>query len=143
MIMKLRLAIFALVGCLVWSGVVASEPGRSLMAKQRGKQLTVKEWKTTPDGKNKWVDHIEVYNAQGELIAEEEYADFGRTLSWRSEYTYNKQGQLTQEVVYNARGKVQKVRKFEYDAQGVCTRRLNYAANGLLNSYRQFEYIYE
>ena len=84
-----------------------------------------------------------MYNAQGELIAEEEYADFGRTLSWRSEYTYNKQGQLTQEVVYNARGKVQKVRKFEYDAQGVCTRRLNYAANGLLNSYRQFEYIYE
>ena len=135
--------ILTLCALLLSVSAFADYPERGQMARNKGRKMTVKEWKTTPDGKNKWVDHIEVYNAQGELIAEEEYADFGRTLSWRSEYTYNKQGQLTQEVVYNARGKVQKVRKFEYDANGVCTRRLNYSANGILNSYRQFEFIYE
>lgn len=113
------------------------------MARKSGKQLTVKEWKTTPDGKNSWIDHIEVYNAKGELIREEEYDDYGRHLSWRSEYTYDTQGRLQMEVVYNERGKVQKVRKFEYDEKGVCTRRLNYSANGILNSYRRFEYSYE
>ena len=121
----------------------ANEPERGAMARAQGKKLTVKEWKTTPDGRNKWIDHVEVYNAKGELIEEVEYSDFGRRQAWRSEYSYNSQGQLTQEIVYNERNKVEKVRKFEYDANGVCTRRLNYNTNGTLNSYRQFEYIYE
>ena len=113
------------------------------MAKSRGERLTVKEWKTTPDGKNKWIDHTEVYNAQGQLVEEAEYSDFGRSLAWRAEFTYNAGGQLVMEVVYNERNKVSKVRKYEYDANGVCTRRLNYNANGTLNSYRQFEYSFE
>lgn len=116
---------------------------RSLLAKSEGKKLTVKEWKTTPDGKNKWVDHVEVYNNQGQLIAEAEYSDFGRHLAWRSEYEYNDKGQLIKEIVYNERDKVSKVRKYEYDSNGICIRRLNYNANGTLNSYRQFEYTFE
>ena len=134
------LTLFAL---LLAVSAYADYPERSKLAKSKGRKLTVKEWKTTPDGRNKWVDHIEVYNAQGQLIEESEYGDFGRTLSWRAEYTYNAQGQLTQEVIYNERNKINKVRKFEYDSQGRCTRRLNYNANGTLNSYRQFEYIVE
>ena len=118
-------------------------PERALMAKQQGKSLTVKEWKTTPDGKSKWVDHIEVYNAQGQLIEEFEYGDYGRHLTWRSEYFYNAKGQLEKEIIYNERNKPSKVRKYEYDSNGVCTRRLNYGANGILNSYRQFEFSYE
>ena len=121
----------------------AEKPERSRMAAQKGKSLTVKEWKTTPDGKNKWVDHVEVYNEKGQLIKEVEYGDFGRHLAWRSEYTYNDAGQVIMEVVYNERDKVSKVRKYEYDSNGVCTRRMNYNANGTLNSYRQFEYIFE
>ena len=116
---------------------------RSQMAQSAGKSLTVKEWKTTPDGKNSWVDHIEVYNENGQLISESEYGDFGRHLAWRSEYEYNAAGQLIKEIVYNERNKVSKVRKFEYDSNGVCTRRLNYNANGTLNSYRKFEYSFE
>ena len=116
---------------------------RSLMAESAGKRLTVKEWKTTPDGKNSWIDHIEVYNEKGQLIEEAEYGDFGRHLAWRSEFEYNEKGQLIKEIVYNERNKVSKVRKFEYDSNGVCTRRLNYNANGTLNSYRKFEYNYE
>ena len=116
---------------------------RSQMAESAGKRLTVKEWKTTPDGKNSWVDHIEVYNEKGQLIEESEYGDYGRHLTWRSELMYNDKGQLVKEIVYNERNKVSKVRKFEYDSNGVCIRRLNYNANGTLNSYRKFEYNYE
>ena len=116
---------------------------RSQMAERAGKNLTVKEWKSTPDGKNSWVDHIEVYNEKGQLISEAEYGDYGRHLAWRSEFEYNEKGQLVKEVVYNERNKVSKVRKYEYDSNGVCTRRLNYNANGTLNSYRKFEYSYQ
>ena len=123
--------------------VFAEKAERSAMAKSRGERLTVKEWKTTPDGKNKWIDHTETYNSLGQLIAEAEYADFGRHLAWRATFEYNSKGQLIKEIVYNERGKVDKVRKYEYDSNGVCIRRLNYNANGTLNSYRQFEYTFE
>ena len=53
------------------------------------------------------------------------------------------ENQLIKQIVYNERGKVDKVRKYEYDSNGVCIRRLNYNANGTLNSYRQFEYTFE
>lgn len=125
------------------SSSFADYPERCEQAKKQGKKLTVKEWKTTPDGKNKWVDHIEVYNAAGQLIEEKEYGDYGRSLSWRSEYFYNSKGQLEKEIIYNERNKVSKVRKYEYDSNGRCIRRLNYGANGILNSYRQFEFIFE
>lgn len=121
----------------------ADYPERSQEARRAGKKLTVKEWKTTPDGKNKWVDHIEVYNSQGQLIEEKEYSDYGRNLAWRSEFFYNSKGQLEKEIVYNERNKISKVRKFEYDSNGRCIRRLNYSANGILNSYRQFEFTFE
>lgn len=140
MIKHLALIVAAL---LLSVAAYAEKQERSILAKERGQRLTVKEWKTTPDGRNKWVDHVEVYNAKGQLIEEAEYSDFGRHLAWRSEYSYNTNGQLTMEIVYNERDKVSKVRKFEYDAQGICTRRLNYNANGTLNSYRQFEYTFE
>ena len=125
---KLRYTLLTLLLLLFSNAVMADYPERGNMAREHGKRLTVKEWKTTPDGKNKW---------------EAEYSDFGRSLSWRSEYSYNDKGQLVQEIVYNERNKPSKVRKFEYDSNGVCTRRLNYNANGTLNSYRQFEYSYE
>lgn len=141
--MKCRLAIFIVAVLVASVGAMASEPGRGEMARVAGKRMMVKEWKTTPDGKNKWIDHVEIYDAQGHLIEEMEYSDFGRSLKWRSVYSYNEAGRLVEEIVYNERNKVDKVRKFEYDDKGVCTRRLNYNANGMLNSYRQFEYLYE
>lgn len=135
--------ILTIVAIMLTISVFADYPERGQMAKSKGRKLTVKEWKTTPDGKNKWVDHVEIYNAKGQLIEEIEYGDYGRHLSWRSEYFYNSQGQLEKEIVYNERNKPSKVRKFEYNSEGVCTRRLNYGANGILNSYRQFEFSYE
>ena len=135
--------ILTIIALIITVSTYGENRERGQMAADAGKQLTVKEWKTTPDGKNSWVDHIEVYNAKGQLIAESEYSDFGRHLAWRSEYEYDAEGRLVKEVVYNERNKVSKVRKFEYDSNGACTRRLNYNANGTLNSYRRFEYTYE
>jgi hypothetical protein len=135
--------LLTIVALFISISVYADYPERGQMARSKGRKMTVKEWKTTPDGKNKWVDHVEVYNAKGQLIEEIEYGDYGRHMTWRSEYFYNAKGQLEKEIVYNERNKPSKVRKFEYDSNGVCIRRLNYGANGILNSYRQFEYSYE
>ena len=135
--------ILTITALLLCTALSAEQPERSAMARSRGKQLTVKEWKTTPDGKKKWIDHAEVYNAKGQLIEEAEYSDYGTRLAWRSEYEYNDKGQLVKERVYNERNKLSKIRTFEYDSNGVCTRRMNYAANGTLNSYRQYEYTFE
>ena len=121
----------------------AQDPHRATMARAKGKQLTVNEWKTTPDGKKKWIDHAEVYNAKGELIEEAEYSDYGTRLAWRAEYKHNERGQLIKELIYNERDKLSKVRTYEYDANGVCTRRMNYSADGKLNSYRQYQYTFE
>ena len=141
--MKLQRFILTLLVLTIAMVASAQTPERGLLAKQRNKSLTVKEWKTTPDGKNKWIDHTETYNSKGQLIAEAEYADYGRHRSWRAEFEYNDNGQVVKEIVYNERGKVDKVRKYEYDSNGICIRRLNYNANGTLNSYRQFEYTFE
>ena len=135
--------IFTIIALATTVNTYGDNRERGKLAESAGKRLTVKEWKTTPDGKNSWVDHIEVYNEKGQLISEAEYGDFGRHLAWRSEFEYNEKGQVVKEIVYNERDKVSKVRKFEYDSNGVCTRRLNYNANGTLNSYRKFEYTYE
>lgn len=123
--------------------LMAQDPQRAALARAKGKQLTVNEWKTTPDGKKKWIDHAEVYNAKGELIEEAEYSDYGTRLAWRSEYQYNERGQLVKELIYNERDKLSKIRTFEYDSNGVCTRRMNYSADGKLNSYRQYQYTFE
>ena len=123
--------------------LMAQDPWRAALARAKGKQLTVNEWKTTPDGKKKWIDHAEVYNAKGELIEEAEYSDYGTRLAWRSEYQYNERGQLVKELIYNERDKLSKIRTFEYDSNGVCTRRMNYSADGKLNSYRQYQYTFE
>jgi uncharacterized membrane protein affecting hemolysin expression len=121
----------------------ADYPERSNVARNEGKRMMVKEWKTTPDGRKRWVDHAEVYDAEGRLIEEAEYSDFGSRLAWRATYEYNDKGQLVVEYIYNERNKLDKYRKYEYDENGVCVRRLNYAADGKLNSYRQFEFIFE
>ena len=123
--------------------LMAQDPQRAALARAKGKQLTVNEWKTTPDGKKKWIDHAEVYDAKGELIEEAEYSDYGTRLAWRSEYQYNERGQLVKELIYNERDKLSKIRTFEYDSNGVCTRRMNYSADGKLNSYRQYQYTFE
>ena len=142
-VMRLKHILTTITLTLVATIAMAQSPERAAMARAKGKQLTVSEWKTTPDGKRKWVDHAETYNAQGQLIEEAEYSDYGTRLAWRSTFEYNDKGQLVKERVYDERNRLSKIRTFEYDANGVCIRRMNYNADCKLNSYRQFEYTFE
>ena len=141
--MNLRYTFLTFALLLIATVTKAQSPERATMARAEGKQLTVYEWKTTPDGKRKWVDHAEIYNAQGQLIEEAEYSDFGTRLAWRSTLEYNAEGLLVKELVYDERNRLSKIRTYEYDSNGICTRRMNYNADGKLNSYRQFEYKFE
>lgn len=139
----MRQIVLTIIMIFVSMPLFAGYPERATIARQSGKKMMVKEWKTTPDGKKRWVDHAEVYNADGLLIEEAEYSDFGTRLSWRAEFEYNAEGWLVVERIYNERNKLDKVRKFVYDDNGVCIKRMNYSASGELNSYRQFEFIFD
>ena len=57
---KLRYTLLTLLLLLFSNALMADYPERGNMAREHGKRLTVKEWKTTPDGKNKWVDHVDM-----------------------------------------------------------------------------------
>lgn len=119
--------------CSVYAAVGAAD------AACQGKRSTVTEYKTTPDGKTRWIDRVTVYDVEGRIIEQREYSDYGRRLAWRAINDYE-QGRLVRQVVYNDRGKASKVRKYEYDDSGRLYRRYNYSPNGILNSYRQYEY---
>ena len=60
--MRIYRTILTIIALISAVSTYAENRERSQMAADAGKRLTVKEWKTTPDGKNSWVDHIEVYN---------------------------------------------------------------------------------
>ena len=111
--MRLKHILTTITLTLVATIAMAQSPERAAMARAKGKQLTVSEWKTTPDGKRKWVDHAETYNAQGQLIEEAEYSDYGTRLAWRSTFEYNDKGQLVKERVYDERNRLSKIRTFE------------------------------
>ena len=71
------------------------------MAEAAHKRLTVKEWKCTPDGKNSWVDHIEIYNERNKV-------------SKVRKFEYDSNGVCTRRLNYNANGTLNSFRKFEY-----------------------------
>ena len=53
----------------------------TLAKRERRKNLTVKEWNTNDKTHTRWLDRIKVYDEQGRVIEETEYATYGQ--KWR------------------------------------------------------------
>ena len=65
--------LFAALLCSVMA--VAQEVSPETLAKrQKRKNLTVTEWNTDSKGRNRWMDHVTIYDEQGRKIEEIEYA---------------------------------------------------------------------
>lgn len=115
----------------------------TIAKRERHKNLIVKEWNKDAKGKNGWLDHVTTYDDKGRKIEEIEYANYGmreRVVSFYEESTHEK---VTKEVVYDARNKPYRIRKFEYNSDGTRKRQYNYMPNGKLYSVKNFEYIFE
>lgn len=120
--------------------IMAQVSPETLAKRQRHKNLTVKESNTDSKGKSMWVDHLTVYDDEGRKVEEIEYSTYGQRE--RITIKYNQEGKVEQEVVYNERNRVVRIRKYEYNPDGTKKKQYNYLPSGKLYSVKTFEYIF-
>lgn len=106
--------------------------------REKRKNMTIREFNTDSKGKNRWMDHVTVYNDKGLKIEEIEYATYGMRQRITAEFDNNER--CVKEVVYNDKNKVERIRKYEYNADGTKKTQYNYLPNGRLYSTKQYQY---
>ncbi|MFZ4724688.1 MAG: hypothetical protein ACOYMD_04515 [Paludibacter sp.] len=106
--------------------------------RERHKNMTIREYNTDSKGKNRWMDHITVYNDKGLKIEEIEYATYG--MRERVLFEYDANERCVKEVVFDDTKKVSRIRKYEYNADGTKKTQYNYLPNGRLYSTKQYQY---
>ena len=110
----------------------------TIQKREKRKNLVVKEWNTDAKAKTRWMDHLTIYDELGRKIEEAEFTNYGQ--KYRIEISYQENGFVDKEVVYNDRNKVERIRKYEYNDDGTKKRQFNYLPNGRLYSIKVFEY---
>lgn len=124
--------------CLVGSVAVAQT---QTSKRDRKKNLVVKEWNTRAGSTTPYLDNMVTYDEQGRKVEEIEYASYGQ----KKRTTYSYEGTSTkcrEQVEYNDKNKVVRVKQFEYNEDGTKKRQLNYSPSGKLESTKTFEYSY-
>ena len=124
--------------CLVGSVAVAQT---QTSKRDRKKNLVVKEWNTRAGSTTPYLDNMVTYDEQGRKVEEIEYASYGQ----KKRTTYSYEGTSTkcrEQVEYNDKNKVVRVKQFEYNEDGTKKRQLNYSPSGKLESTKSFEYSY-
>ncbi len=135
--LRTKLFTFFLLGFI--SLTIAQTSPESLVDKhERHKNMTVREYNTDAKGKNRWMDHVTVYNAKGLKIEETEYATYG--MKERVLFEYDNTEHCIKEVVFDEHKKVSRIRKYEYNADGTRKTQYNYLPNGRLYSTKQYQY---
>ena len=115
----------------------------TLAKRERRKNLTVKEWNTHEKTKTRWLDRLKVYDEQGRIIEEIEYATYGQKWRITYEYTDSIGGKVLKEVEYTDKNQPFRIRKYEYNTNGTKAKQYNYLPNGRLESVKVFEYIFD
>lgn len=133
---------FFVIGLLALMGLTGSVQAQTDNKRERKKNLVVKEWNTRAGSTTPYLDNIVTYDKLGRKVEEIEYASYGQ----KKRTTYSYEGTSTkckEQVEYNDRNKVVRVKQFEYNADGTKKRQLNYSPSGKLESTKVFEYSYK
>ncbi|MBQ6742548.1 MAG: hypothetical protein IJR04_08225 [Bacteroidales bacterium] len=133
---------FFVIGLLALMGLMGSVQAQTDNKRERKKNLVVKEWNTRAGSTTPYLDNIVTYDKLGRKVEEIEYASYGQ----KKRTTYSYEGTSTkckEQVEYNDRNKVVRVKQFEYNADGTKKRQLNYSPSGKLESTKVFEYSYK
>lgn len=133
---------FFVIGLLALMGLMGSVQAQTDSKRERKKNLVVKEWNTRAGSTTPYLDNIVTYDNLGRKVEEIEYASYGQ----KKRTTYSYEGTSTkckEQVEYNDRNKVVRVKQFEYNADGTKKRQLNYSPSGKLESTKVFEYSYK
>lgn len=143
LIFYMKRFLFLFVTLLIAQGAAAQALSPEELAKRaKRKNLTVKEWNTDPNKKQRWLDNLKTYDEKGRKIEEIEYNQFGQIERETCEYDPISD-RIIREVVYDDRNKVKLVRKYEYNDDGTKHKQYNYLPNGKLYTIKVFEYIFE
>ena len=135
--------LFLFVTLLIAQGAAAQALSPEELAKRaKRKNLTVKEWNTDSNKKQRWLDNLKTYDEKGRKIEEIEYNQFGQIERETCEYDPISD-RIIREVVYDDRNKVKLVRKYEYNDDGTKHKQYNYLPYGKLYTIKVFEYIFE
>lgn len=98
--------------------------------------LDIEEGDKTP-----YLDREEYYNEQGELVEFKEFADKGKRIKYWMKYTFDKEGNLLEEITLGPKG--EQVEKFVYKYEkGLRVERLTYDSKNRLKKRRTYEYQY-
>lgn len=133
---------FFVISLLALIGLMGSVQAQTDSKRERKKNLVVKEWNTRAGSTTPYLDNIVTYDKLGRKVEEIEYASYGQ----KKRTTYSYEGTSTkckEQVEYNDRNKVVRVKQFEYNADGTKKRQLNYSPSGKLESTKVFEYSYK
>lgn len=137
---SLRIKLFSIFLFGFISLIFAQTSPESLNEKrERHKNMTIREYNTDAKGKNRWMDHVTIYNAKGLKIEEIEYATYG--MRQRVLFEYDPvTDHCIKEIVFDERKKVSRIRKYEYNPDGTKKTQYNYLPNGRLYSTKQYQY---
>jgi hypothetical protein len=135
--LRTKLLSFFLLGFISLTLAQTTSPESLVDKHERHKNMTVREFNTDAKGKNRWMDHVTVYNGKGLKIEETEYATYG--MKERVVFEYDGE-RCIKEVVFDEHKKVSRIRKYEYNADGTKKTQYNYLPNGRLYSTKQYQY---
>ena len=96
-------------------GAVAQSVSESTIVKRENRKgMVLKEWNTAAGDKRAFLDRVTTYDEMGRKI---------------------------EEIEYNDRDKVSRIKKYEYNEDGSKKCQKNYYPNGKLESVKTFEYV--
>lgn len=138
-----KILVLGLMGLIGLMSVAEAQTQNDKPSKrERKKNLVVKEWNTRAGSTVPYLDNMVTYDEQGRKIEEIEYASYGQ----KKRTTYSYEGNSTkckEQVEYNDKNKVVRIKQFEYNDDGTKKRQLNYKPNGKLETTKTFEYSYK
>lgn len=130
---RFLLLILALSGSLIMS----AQSGKEI----RTMQITSKETWNNTDSKNKFLEMVEKFDKEGNLIEEIKYNP-DRSIKKHTKWTYNVNNDKLTETEFDADGKIESKTEYEYDGK-LRTSKKDYNEKGKLVSWKVYKYVYE
>lgn len=102
--------------------------------------MVVYEWNTDLATNTRFLDHETIYDSGGKKIQETEYTKLGKL--WTKKYEYGQDGNVSRELTYNDRGRLDNAQTFEYNEFGRKKVVYTYDAKGRPVKMKELEYKY-
>jgi antitoxin component YwqK of YwqJK toxin-antitoxin module len=129
---KLFLLIMILAGCLI----INAQSGKEI----KKLQITTKETWNNTDSKSKFLETVEKFDEEGNLIEEIKYNP-GKSIRKQTKWTYNENNDKLTETEYDSSGKVTSKKEYTYEGS-LRTSRKEYDEKGKLVSWEIYKFEY-